>query len=194
MASRLIHCSARWRVHMDCMWRQAERCWWATARIIGSCGSGREQGWDGGEGASNRLTSCCRLRAPQAATHDPRRVRAPGLQAEVWDVGVLFCFVDRKILPAAGKRGTGRNRVRGGALTAVGCGKGVPIRQDDAAPHGAGGGHVDDVARLLAALGAGDETAADPLLSLVYSDLKRLAVQRMARAAPGHTSPLFPCP
>lgn len=50
-----------------------------------------------------------------------------------------------------------------------------------------GGGRVDDVARLLEALGSGDEAAADQLLSLVYSDLKRLAVQRMAHEAPGHT-------
>lgn len=46
---------------------------------------------------------------------------------------------------------------------------------------------MDDVARLLEALGSGDEAAADQLLSLVYSDLKRLAAQRMAREAPGHT-------
>lgn len=46
---------------------------------------------------------------------------------------------------------------------------------------------MDDVARLIAALGAGETGAADALLGLVYADLKRLAVQRMSMEKPGHT-------
>jgi RNA polymerase sigma factor (TIGR02999 family) len=46
---------------------------------------------------------------------------------------------------------------------------------------------MSDVTRLLAAIGQGDPRAAEQLLPLVYNELRRLAVTRMAREAPGQT-------
>ncbi len=46
---------------------------------------------------------------------------------------------------------------------------------------------MGDVTRILKALGEGEATAADELLSLVYDELRRLAAQQMANEAPGHT-------
>jgi RNA polymerase sigma factor (TIGR02999 family) len=46
---------------------------------------------------------------------------------------------------------------------------------------------VSDVTRILEAAQQGDPTAAEELLPLVYAELRRLAAQKMAREAPGHT-------
>ena len=46
---------------------------------------------------------------------------------------------------------------------------------------------MDDVTRLLAAVEAGDRTAGEELLPLVYDELRRLAGHRMAQEAAGHT-------
>ena len=46
---------------------------------------------------------------------------------------------------------------------------------------------MSDVTRILAAVEAGDPQAADQLLPMVYSELRKLAVFRMAQEAPGHT-------
>lgn len=44
-----------------------------------------------------------------------------------------------------------------------------------------------DVTRLLRAAAAGDEGAADQVISLVYAELRRMAATAMARAAPAAT-------
>ena len=44
-----------------------------------------------------------------------------------------------------------------------------------------------DVTTLLAAIGGGDRRAASELLPLVYGELRRLAVSRMAKLPPGQT-------
>jgi RNA polymerase sigma factor (TIGR02999 family) len=46
---------------------------------------------------------------------------------------------------------------------------------------------MSDVTQLLEAIDQGDPGAADRLLPLVYEELRRLAAQRLAREAPGHT-------
>jgi RNA polymerase sigma factor (TIGR02999 family) len=46
---------------------------------------------------------------------------------------------------------------------------------------------VSDVTRILEAAEKGDLQAADQLLPLVYSELRRLAARKMANEAPGHT-------
>jgi RNA polymerase sigma factor (TIGR02999 family) len=46
---------------------------------------------------------------------------------------------------------------------------------------------VSDLTRLLEKIDHGDPKAADELLPLVYAELRRLAAQKMAREAPGHT-------
>jgi RNA polymerase sigma factor (TIGR02999 family) len=46
---------------------------------------------------------------------------------------------------------------------------------------------MSDVTRVLEALAHGDPTAADELLPLVYQELRKLAAQKMAGQAPGHT-------
>jgi len=46
---------------------------------------------------------------------------------------------------------------------------------------------VSEVTRILGAAQQGDPTAADQLLPLVYDELRRLAAQRMANEAAGHT-------
>src|SRR5215510_16370703 len=46
---------------------------------------------------------------------------------------------------------------------------------------------MSDVSRLLDAAAAGDRRAAANLLPLVYDELRKLAVARMAAEAPGHT-------
>jgi RNA polymerase sigma factor (TIGR02999 family) len=46
---------------------------------------------------------------------------------------------------------------------------------------------VNDLTRLLVRVEHGDPQAADELLPLVYAELRRLAAQKMAREAPGHT-------
>jgi len=46
---------------------------------------------------------------------------------------------------------------------------------------------MSDVTRILDALAHGDPTAADELLPLVYQELRKLAANKMAMQAPGHT-------
>lgn len=46
---------------------------------------------------------------------------------------------------------------------------------------------MDDVTQMIEAAGAGDEGAATQLFELVYRRLRRIAVEKMAREAPGHT-------
>lgn len=46
---------------------------------------------------------------------------------------------------------------------------------------------VSDVTRILTAIEQGDPQAADKLLPLVYEELRKLAAQRMANEAAGHT-------
>src|SRR5690242_4774578 len=46
---------------------------------------------------------------------------------------------------------------------------------------------MSKVTRILSAVEAGDPHAADKLLPLVYEELRKLAVSRMAREAPGQT-------
>ena len=46
---------------------------------------------------------------------------------------------------------------------------------------------MDDVTRILSAIDQGDPHASEQLLPLVYDELRRLAVQKMARESPGQT-------
>ena len=46
---------------------------------------------------------------------------------------------------------------------------------------------MSDVTRILQSIEGGDQKAADELLPLVYSELRKLATARMAAEAPGHT-------
>ena len=46
---------------------------------------------------------------------------------------------------------------------------------------------MKDVTSILQAAQQGDATAAEKLLPIVYHELRKLAAQRMAREAPGHT-------
>ena len=46
---------------------------------------------------------------------------------------------------------------------------------------------MSDVTRILTAIEQGDPQAADKLLPLVYEELRKLAAQRMANEAAGHT-------
>jgi RNA polymerase sigma factor (TIGR02999 family) len=46
---------------------------------------------------------------------------------------------------------------------------------------------MSDVTRILSAIDAGDEQAADRLLPLVYDELRRLAAARLAHENAGHT-------
>ena len=46
---------------------------------------------------------------------------------------------------------------------------------------------MNDVTRILSALDAGDQRAAQQLLPLVYDELRQLAAAQMAREKPGHT-------
>ena len=46
---------------------------------------------------------------------------------------------------------------------------------------------MTDVTRILSAIEHGEPESAEQLLPLVYDELRRLAVQRLAREAPGHT-------
>jgi RNA polymerase sigma factor (TIGR02999 family) len=46
---------------------------------------------------------------------------------------------------------------------------------------------VNDLTRLLVRVEHGDPRAAEELLPLVYAELRKLAAQKMAREAPGHT-------
>src|SRR4029079_12207839 len=46
---------------------------------------------------------------------------------------------------------------------------------------------MSDVTRILSAVEHGDPGAAEQLLPLVYEELRRLAAQKMAGEAPGHT-------
>ena len=55
-----------------------------------------------------------------------------------------------------------------------------------ATPQGTLGG-MSDVTRILDAAAAGDRQATSDLLPLVYDELRKLAVTRMAAEAPGHT-------
>jgi hypothetical protein len=54
-------------------------------------------------------------------------------------------------------------------------GSGYPVRM------------MTDVTRLLSALGQGDPHAASRLLPLVYDELRKLAVKRLAHEKPGQT-------
>jgi RNA polymerase sigma factor (TIGR02999 family) len=46
---------------------------------------------------------------------------------------------------------------------------------------------MSEVTQILQAIGKGDSKAANELLPLVYSELRRLAAHKMAHEAPGHT-------
>jgi RNA polymerase sigma factor (TIGR02999 family) len=46
---------------------------------------------------------------------------------------------------------------------------------------------MGEVTRILSAIEGGDQSAAGELLPLVYDELRRLAAQKMAQEAPGHT-------
>ncbi len=46
---------------------------------------------------------------------------------------------------------------------------------------------MTDVTRILSQIESGDPSAADQLLPLVYDELRKLAVQKMAQEAPGQT-------
>jgi RNA polymerase sigma factor (TIGR02999 family) len=46
---------------------------------------------------------------------------------------------------------------------------------------------MNEVTRILDAIGQGDPSAADQLLPLVYAELRRLAAAFLARESPGHT-------
>ena len=46
---------------------------------------------------------------------------------------------------------------------------------------------MNDVTRILSAIEQGDPQAADRLLPLVYDELRKLAVQKLAREKPGQT-------
>jgi RNA polymerase sigma factor (TIGR02999 family) len=46
---------------------------------------------------------------------------------------------------------------------------------------------MSEVTRILSAIEGGDPSAAGQLLPLVYDELRRLAAQRLAHEAPGHT-------
>ena len=46
---------------------------------------------------------------------------------------------------------------------------------------------MNDITRILDAIKAGEPKAAEELLPLVYEELRRLAVQKMARESPGQT-------
>jgi RNA polymerase sigma factor (TIGR02999 family) len=46
---------------------------------------------------------------------------------------------------------------------------------------------MSEVTRILSAIEAGDASAAEQLLPLVYDELRRLAVQRLAQEKPGQT-------
>jgi RNA polymerase sigma factor (TIGR02999 family) len=46
---------------------------------------------------------------------------------------------------------------------------------------------MSDVTRILSAIDAGDPSAIDQLLPLVYDELRKLAAGHMANEAPGHT-------
>ena len=46
---------------------------------------------------------------------------------------------------------------------------------------------MSEVTRILDAIGRGDLQAASRLLSLVYDELRRMAADKLAREAPGHT-------
>ena len=46
---------------------------------------------------------------------------------------------------------------------------------------------MSDVTKILSQINAGDRTAADQLLPLVYEELRKLAAAKMAQEDPGHT-------
>jgi RNA polymerase sigma factor (TIGR02999 family) len=46
---------------------------------------------------------------------------------------------------------------------------------------------VNEVTRILDAIGDGDASAADQLLPLVYEELRKMAAQKMAKESPAHT-------
>ncbi|HZN35955.1 MAG TPA: sigma-70 family RNA polymerase sigma factor [Pirellulaceae bacterium] len=48
-------------------------------------------------------------------------------------------------------------------------------------------GGMSDVTRILSQLDAGDPTAAEQLLPLVYHELRRVAAAKLAQEKPGHT-------
>src|SRR5258708_3932737 len=46
---------------------------------------------------------------------------------------------------------------------------------------------MDDITRVVAAVGRGEAGAADQLLPLVYEELRKLAAQKLAHEPSGHT-------
>jgi RNA polymerase sigma factor (TIGR02999 family) len=50
-----------------------------------------------------------------------------------------------------------------------------------------GSANMSDVSRILGAIDAGDPSAAEQLLPLVYDELRRLAVRRLSQEKPGQT-------
>ncbi len=60
----------------------------------------------------------------------------------------------------------------------------------DLLPHYAASGRIiamNEITRIISAIEQGDPRAAEQLLPLVYSELRRLAAQRLKREAPGQT-------
>ena len=46
---------------------------------------------------------------------------------------------------------------------------------------------MDEVTHILSAIERGEEQAAEQLLTLVYDELHKLAVRKLAQEKPGHT-------
>ena len=64
----------------------------------------------------------------------------------------------------------------------------IPLEWRGELHHGAGDTHtMSDITRILHSIEDGDPKAADQLLPLVYEELRKLAAQRMASEAAGHT-------
>ena len=54
-------------------------------------------------------------------------------------------------------------------------------------PELSSGNDMSDATLLLNAVGQGDPQSSEKLLELVYEELRRLAISKMAREAPGQT-------
>src|SRR5262245_29091182 len=67
------------------------------------------------------------------------------------------------------------------------CGTTHQLRDCTPLVHGLCLAGMSDVTRILQAIDAGDPTAANELLPLVYDELRKLAAQRLANEKPGQT-------
>jgi len=64
----------------------------------------------------------------------------------------------------------------------------IPLECAGELHHGAGDTHImSDITRILHSIDDGDPKATDQLLPLVYEELRKLAAQKMASEAAGHT-------